>query len=730
MRVPDLAALRRTLGTDTESRRAVWLLLIALVAVLAFGFAANKPCLLTGSDGTAWRITLRAQMMDRTPFSQTGIDPYQGNFDAYYPVFREYLLPSALALLVGDAVPGRVVTYTIYAAALLLAAFVFARTIGFDRPTAVLGGFLLPLMSLPSVLHNPGLFYALFSLNPHIAQIAVLSLVVVTCFWALDGSATPWRLLLIPLPCLCLLLAILSLVPYVSLMVPATVLYGGAAFLSARRWRDNWPRLLAGVLMAVVPVALGMLTYLHGLIGYTAYQFFSGEFEQTRGNLLFASTMFTSGPFGRILIPLGVLGAVWMYLSGSARVRLLALTHLIATVGYFIAALVIVLWATRYQGPSPVYFETCFWAYSLLFGAAALVDLVRTGVRALRRHGVALPWLTGREAYLATALVLPLIVLQDGRALLDKRDMCRDFGFSPVSDTAITKVLRPNLALQAGMNFRGLAATIDGINGRSSIDWGALHIFDGSVWRAVGNEHRVAGLWHFQIPTLFQYFSFITPPYYLLLTEFLARPADRQARSVLVLTRIDVPMLRLWGVRYVTTDSDAAVGTELASVALPNHAPLRLIELPHPNLGDYSPTVVQTVPDYHTGLRALHAATFDGSQTVVTDASLPSSLVPASNVSLVYEKDGFHLTADSAGRSILVLPAQYSHCWSATGAGAPTLFRADLMQLGVAFQGRLDAHLVFRFGPIYAGECRIADIADMERLNIRAARDRPPHASP
>lgn len=730
MRVPDLVAFRRSLVADSGSRRTAWLLLIALVGVLALGFAANKPCLLTGIDGTAWRITLQTQATDRTAFAQTGVDPYQGNFDAYYPVFREYLLPSALALLVGDAVPGRVVTYTIYAALLLLAAFVFARSIGFDRPTALLGGFLLPLMSLPSILHNSGLFYALFSLNPHIAQIAALSLVIVTCFWALDGGAARWRLLLIPLPCLCLLLAILALVPYVSLMIPATALHGGAAFLSARRWRDNWPRLLAGVLMIVVPVALDMLTYLRGLIGYTAYQFFSGDFEQTRGSLLFASTMFTSEPFGRILIPLGVLGAVWMVLSGSGRVRLLAITHLAATAIYFVAALAVVLWAAHYQGPSPVYFETCFWAYSLLFGAAAMVDLARASVPALRRHGMALLWPTGREAYLAIALVLVLIVTRDARALLDKRDMCRDFGFSPVSDTAITKVLRPALALQVGMPFRGFVTTIDGVGNRPSVDWGVFHSFDGGVWHAVGNEHRVVGLWHFQIPTLFQYFTFITPPYYLLLTEFLARPADRQIRSILVLSRIDVPKLLLWGVRYVITDSDTAVGTEQARVALPNHAPLRLIELPHPNLGDYSPTAVLTVPDYHTGLRALHASTFDGSQTVVTDASLPGPFVPAGNVSLIYEKDGFHLTADSTGRSILVLPVQYSHCWTATGPGSPTLFRADLMQLGIAFQGRLDAHLVFRFGPIYAGECRVADIADMERLNIRAARDLPPHASP
>jgi hypothetical protein len=44
------------------------------------------------------------------------------------------------------------------------------------------------------------------------------------------------------------------------------------------------------------------------------------------------------------------------------------------------------------------------------------------------------------------------------------------------------------------------------------------------------------------------------------------------------------------------------------------------------------------------------------------------------------------------------------------------------MQLGISFIGRLDADLVFRFGPFLASECRIQDIKDMERLGIREAR--------
>jgi hypothetical protein len=730
MLVPDPDGVPRATTRDTELRWINWLALLGFIAVLALGLARNNACLFMSLDGTAWRITLDAQAADRTAFSQSGVDPYQGSFDAYYPAYREYLVPSALSMLVGSSIPGKTATYTIYAAFLLIASYLMARSIGFDAPTSLIGGFLLPCMALPFFLDNPGVFYPLFSLNPHITQIVGLSLLIVASFWALDASAGRANLLLIAVPCLCLMLAILSLVPYVALMVPATALYGGASFFSARRWYDNWPRLVAGLLMIAVPIALGALTYIHGLVGYTAYQFFSGEFEQTRANLIYASTIFWPGPFDKILIALGFVSALWLAVCRGGRIRLFAIAHLLITATYLVGAFVIVWYVPTYQGPSPVYFETCFWAYSLLFCAGALVQLVQSVVRLALWRRRPYRRLVRYGTYLPVALVIAAGLAFDVVGNSHKPNPCAQSGFTPVADTPITEVLKRSVALSAGMPFRGSVATIDSTGEKPPVNWNQLHSIDLSLWRATGNDHRIVGLWHFGIPTLFQYFTFITPPYYLLLTDFLARPADQQTRSVLVFTQIEARMLQLWGVRYLLTDSDSAAGTEVTSVRGGDLPRLRLLELPQPNLGNYSPTRVQQAPDFRTGLADLHAAGFDGSKTIITDASLAEPLVEAGRVSLIYEKDGFHISAESTGRSVLVLPAQYSHCWSASGQGDPRLFRADLMQLGVAFQDHLDAHLVFRFGPIYAGECRGADIADMNRLKIGAARDRLARSTP
>jgi hypothetical protein len=242
------------------------------------------------------------------------------------------------------------------------------------------------------------------------------------------------------------------------------------------------------------------------------------------------------------------------------------------------------------------------------------------------------------------------------------------------------------------------------------------------LWQETGNEHRTVGLWKFDIPTLFQYHTFTTPPYYLVLTDFLSDPADHQVRSVLVMTHIDPAFMALWGVRFVITDNDAQPGHEIARMPTDHSGTLRLIELPHPNLGDYSPVEAVHADDFAGALRFMHQADFDARHTLVTEEPLAPTLVPAHDVELVYNKEGFHLKAESSGHSVLVLPVQYSHCWTVDGSGELRLFRANAAQLGVSFTGRLDVKLVFRLGPILAGACRVEDLHDMERLRISQAR--------
>jgi hypothetical protein len=123
----------------------------------------------------------------------------------------------------------------------------------------------------------------------------------------------------------------------------------------------------------------------------------------------------------------------------------------------------------------------------------------------------------------------------------------------------------------------------------------------------------------------------------------------------------------------------------------------------------------------------MHDPSFDGRHVVVTDSPPAGPFIEATGIQLTFQTYGFSLKAASQGRSMLVLPVQYSRCWSVSGKGEPSLFRANLMQLGVSFSGELDARLVFRYGPILAGDCRVADLRDADRLRLREARNPRPN---
>ncbi|HXZ03120.1 MAG TPA: hypothetical protein VEI03_24240 [Stellaceae bacterium] len=705
---------------------ATAVIFVLLVAVLCVAFMLNANFLLFGLDGMDWTITFATQALDKVPFTQEGVDPLQGSFDAYVPVFREYLLPDALALIFSHAPASRVVIYANYGAFLLLAAYQCARRTGFDRPAALLGGFMLPVVSLPVFFNHTSQFYPLFSLNPHISQIVAMSLLIVAAFWAIDGRSPARSIALIFVPALCVVLSILGNAGGFVLLVPATAIYGGASLFLRQDRRDRAMRVVAIALAIVVPAALGMITYYRGLVGYTAYNFFSDEFEQTRASLFSASTLYWLSPFGKYAIAGGLLGAAGIALMQRGGLRLFALTHLAATLGVLTAATAVVTYADWYKGPSPVYFEIAFWPYSLFFGAAVVLAVGGAILRLLARIARVRAVVAIARQSAATILVIVagiVLVYDVAGALRSPQRQISKNQFFPIRPTAITDYLAKTTALKPGAPFKGLVATVDGIDGNSSIDWFVLHDRDAELWQKTGNDHRIVGLKYFGIPTLFDYSTYMTPPYYLLLSDFLSRPADRQVRSIVLLSRLDAPIMQLWGVRYVIVDSDSGIGTTVATVAVPGGPALLLKELLDPNLGDYSPTEAIQVPDYRSGLRILHGSGFDGRTRVVTDSTLDGPFVAASSVQLVFERDGFHISAQSRSRSLLVLPAQYSHCWSVQGSGEPHLFRADLMQLGVSFSGALDAELVFRYGPLFAGQCRVDDANDMIRLRIGEARE-------
>jgi hypothetical protein len=691
-------------------------------------FSNNSPCLFFTLDGSYWMITQDLQTISRTPFTQIGADPIQGSFDAYMPVFREYLLPNLVAMPFSDGIPGKAVTYTIYAGSMIVSVYLLARALRVDRAPALFAGLLYPVFALPIFIGRFPASYPVYAVAPHATQLTSLTLLTLACFWALEEE-TFFRSALLTLTALfCVLWMMLSSTQVTVLAIPALLFFGAASLLSAQRWQQDVGRVVTAVLILLTLAALGVFGYIYSLYKYTATSFFSDEFLNLRSSLYFASVIYHESSMGRMIAAAAFAGAVYSAITGPRRLRVFALAYLAYTIIFHVLALTITTWVASYPGPSLIYFEFLLWPLNTLFAAiaffAAIDAVVFFAVIATDRRR-AMPRLSAwHRSFLRYSLLgIMSLWLITGNATAALSDRCSGLKqFSPILPTPITEHLRKTIAFHPDSPFRGLVATFTGYQQRSGVSLNDLIPYDVEAWEKTGNDHRTVGLWRYNIPTLFQYSQFMTPPYYLMLSRLLSRPEDKQMRNMIVLTRADERMLKLWGVRFVIADFEPGFGTPRATLPLSGGQALRLLELDDFNRGQYSPTKVINARDFRSALDFMRDPSFDGAREVVTNSNLPEAPQAARGVELKVEKYGFSIRANSSGPSILVLPAQFSHCWSVHGNGDPILFRADIMQLGVNFTGRLDASLVFRYGPILAGHCRLEDLRDMERFDLDGAR--------
>jgi hypothetical protein len=244
-------------------------------------------------------------------------------------------------------------------------------------------GLIAGVTGLPGLLYQISQAYGNFSLNPFWFQNLTLSMAVIASFWAMRRPAWPPKLLTAAIavaPTLCLIIAIVSTGPQVFFMVPAMALYGGTSLFDADRWSDDVLRIVAAALVLAVLGALGLLTYYYGLVGYTAYNFFSAEFEHYNFDSSLASTFWYS-IIGRLTIILGILGAAWTAYAAVGRLRLFALTHLAVTALFLPVAYAVVHFAKNYHGSMPIYFEQCVWPYAVLFSAIAILTAIRQSAR-------------------------------------------------------------------------------------------------------------------------------------------------------------------------------------------------------------------------------------------------------------------------------------------------------------------------------------------------------------
>jgi len=717
----DRAASQGLASLGLSARRA-WLALPLHVAIVLVAAAIWLPFhadrLFNGLDGQ-YMLTLARDQWNWMPRGfALAASPLHGMGNIFYPM-NMTLVP---AMALQSAFAGKIdpaLTYAAFSAEMFLAAFLLARSFALPMGLALAAGWGLILLALP-YLHAP-LINAGYQLSPQIADLLLMFAVFARLLTAARrrrdvlGAAAGIGVAIVPT-------AMLVQNPLMSMIfAPAMGMLFAGAVIGAAGVRRRLALAGWGVAAVLLAYFSGAIEFVVGNTLYTAAAYYAQELVSTQADLSHASMLFQGAayPGGRIIVVLSTIGAALTVVLSSGERRWFAALHLAmagAIVG--VGVLGVTAFADLWRGPNGQYFEYALWpqyvAYSLAAPWWGMERLWPRLAAALERPRMAA----------LVPLVLPIVAV----ASVAARPYRAPAQTYPPKPSAIVDALAREIAAAPGRPFRGYAATFTGMAlVDRSINWHFQHEFDyAQVVPRLGNDHRFVGLWYFGIPTLNDYSQYTPPLSYLAASRLLARPGDTQARNVITYSRPDPALLQAWGVRYLivddTVDADFPVR---AKAPLANKGRLRLLELPDPNLGGYAPRILVKVKDAGDALHRLgQGMDFRRTALIGSDENVAEPLGPVSSSELAPVRGGYRLRAVAPNRAMLVLPLLYSRCYnveSAPDAAAVRLVRANLLQIGVAFSGAIDIRLTFRSGPGDAARCRLDDLADARRLEIRDA---------
>ena len=719
------AAMREDIAQVESSPRfvrflpvlAAQLAFATLVAVAAFWF--NRDQLLGYIDGQYLLTLVSDQANFAAPSLVFSSNPLQGIGDLWYSTNTLWIPELSIARLFSDAGVQKVAVHAAAFAEIFAATSLLAFWLGYSPGKATASGWLAVLMFAP--LTYPSLIYNLSPDAPNIAT-AITFPVLLIVLWAGVGRRALWMD-----AARTLAIGFLFWWHFIAVGILTTIAYPlvgivGAVFTLALwpKRAEFWRKIGCGLVLALFVFISGLPQTLLGIIGDTAFHLFPQELPTREVRLLSDGSILLrrDQPVGVIVAALAIVGAALHTCYGSGRMRRFA-GAILLTVTLLVTAAVANVFVAL-PGAIPIYYEFALWGVYPIFAVAVLAAPWQ-----LASH-----WFSARLGPTAIPLarwqwfVLPiagLFVLHGANFLRGIRTE-RPNVYPPVA-SALTEYLRGQVGLAPGAPFRGRVVTLTGQRLPGPATWPQMFEFDMRLIRALGNEHRSIGLWYYHIPTLMEFSQTLPPLIYQVVKRYLARQGDPQYRSLLNIRHANIHVLRLLGVRYVLTDGPPVAGTRrILEIPIPQFPEsLAIDEVTDPNLG-VSPVQTVRFVSGKAALEWLGETENDIGRIAITNETVTEPLMQASNIQLTVERGGIRVRASSAGRSLVVIPFQFSHCLHAIpferGRAPPNLIRADLLLTGVIFERALDTIIRYRQTAFQRTRCRLDDLADDTALLV------------
>ena len=227
-----------------------------------------------------------------------------------------------------------------------------------------------------------------------------------------------------------------------------------------------------------------------------------------------------------------------------------------------------------------------------------------------------------------------------------------------------------------------------------------------------------------RIPVINDVSHLVTPLSFEFYEHYLFDPQVKQVRNHYKFVARNSAIYSLLGVKYLRTDS---FSLPLSDFSETNSYPVRqfapndfLVTLKNTNIGDYSPTNFFTVDTLTETFEVMDRGDFSLFDDVVVYEPIVSDLVKADTSKLTLEGGDLRIVAKSRGKSLLILPLEFSNCFAFKsndkGSGFIDAFRVNGILTGLLFEKNLTVTAHIRYGIFSNSGCRLKDLEDYKVL--------------
>ena len=622
------------------------------------------------------------------------------------PLLQLYFLPLHW---IADPAAARVAVYLCIAVVAFLCSYASARMLGQGRLVAVLAGWIIGVICTPFV--PTPFFYPILPVAPFMIMLVagpVLGFALLRLAGRCGVIGDGYSVIGLMLLTLYFMSASAGLVPILAL---AAVPYIVIALCAARSRAERTRKLGVLVVVALALLALRVPWYLIGLFKFTAVGIFPADFTAVYSDPIYVSVLFhwtLFGWAGPVLVCVAQLGAL-LSLRRSERVVRVAALVLVGEFMLLLAFAGVLQVAKNWILPPPIYLEIALWPLYGVFAAVAIVRACSLVAKAWPSFGARV-W---AEDW------VPLPAVAAAALVAFSHPTGTPLPWPPAKGPVIDR-LESEAALQPGKRFNGRAATVIPVDRKPDESWGQQFTVSYQSWVKSGNDHMSIGLWYFRIPTLFEYNQFTSPFFHALVKRTLQQPAVPHQRNVLIVSRVNEAVMSLLGVRFLVIPRPDGVPLARSLRELVATDAWSLFELPDANLATYSPTTIEVKRDLAASLDFVADPQSDLVRKAVVVEPFDRPLVAVSSSELTMAGGGLRLVARSDGRSLVIVPLEYSRCLVVrpTDAGGQDarLVRVDGLLTGVVFDKAFDGVIEFRIGPLTNPMCRWRDYQDLVEM--------------